>query len=58
MKTYKLVIKINNRDEVESIKETMVADERCMEIDGIELKDFMDAETISLLHDVSEIGIA
>ena len=58
MKTYKLIIKINNNNEVESIKETIEASERCLEVDGVELTEYMDLESISLLHDVNDIGIA
>ena len=58
MKTYTLVIKINDNEEVESIKETMTSDERCLEVDDMELTDFMDAEGVALLRDVSVIGFA
>ena len=58
MKTYTLVIKINDNEEVESIKETMTSEERCLEVDDMELTDFMDAEGVALLRDVSVIGIA
>ena len=58
MKTYTLVIKINDNEEVESIKETMTSDERCLEVNDMELTDFMDAEGVALLRDVSVIGIA
>jgi nicotinic acid mononucleotide adenylyltransferase len=58
MKTYKLVIKINNHDRIESIKETMTSDERCLEVDDVEITDHMDVDTISLLKDVNIIGLA
>tara|TARA_Y100001963_G_C6690954_1_gene404609 strand:- start:453 stop:629 length:177 start_codon:yes stop_codon:yes gene_type:complete len=58
MKTYKLIIKIDDKNEVQSIKETMVSDERCLEVGDIELTDFMDEESIGLLQDANEIGIA
>ena len=58
MKTYKLIIKINDNEEIESIKETMTSDERCLEVDDVELTDFMDAEGVELLKDVNVIGIA
>ena len=58
MKTYKLIIKINNRNEVEDIKETMTFDEDCLEVDGVELTDYMDIEAKSLLEGVRDIGIA
>ena len=58
MKTYKLIIRINNHDEVEDIKESMEYDERCLEVDDVELTDFMDNEAVSLLKDANVIGIA
>tara|TARA_R100001594_G_scaffold148617_1_gene204238 strand:- start:1059 stop:1235 length:177 start_codon:yes stop_codon:yes gene_type:complete len=58
MKTYKLIIRINDKDQIEDIKETMTSDERCLEVDDVELTDFMDLETISLLKDVNSIGLA
>ena len=58
MKTYKLVIKINDKEEIESIKETMTSSERCLEVDDVEITEFMDAESVKLLKDVSVIGIA
>jgi hypothetical protein len=58
MKTYKLIIKINNREQVESIKESMSYDKDCLEVDGQELTDFMDKDSISLLEGVRDIGIA
>jgi hypothetical protein len=58
MKTYKLVIKINNHDEIQSIKESMTSDEKCLEVDDVEITDHMDLEAISLLKDVNVIGLA
>ena len=58
MKTYKLIIKINDKEEIESIKETMTSDERCLEVDDMELTDYMDAKGVELLRDACEIGIA
>tara|TARA_Y100001963_G_scaffold123819_1_gene174101 strand:- start:32 stop:208 length:177 start_codon:yes stop_codon:yes gene_type:complete len=58
MKTYKLIIRINNKDEIEDIKESMTLDERCLEVDDVELTDFMDSDAISLLKDANTIGIA
>ena len=58
MKTYKLIIKIDAKNEVKSIKETIVSDERCLEVGDIEITDYMDEDSISLLQDVHEIGIA
>ena len=58
MDTYKLVIKINNHDEIQSIKESMTSDEKCLEVDDVEITDHMDLEAISLLKDVNVIGLA
>ena len=58
MKTYKLIIQIDDKDEVKSIKETIVSNELCLEVGDVELTDYMDDESISLLQDVYEIGIA
>ena len=58
MKTYKLIIRVNDQDEIEDIKESLEFDERCLEVDDMELTDFMDAEGVALLSDVSVIGIA
>ena len=58
MKTYKLIIKINDREEIEDIKETITFHEDCLEVDGVELTDFMDVEAKSLLEGVRDIGIA
>ena len=58
MKTCKLVIKINNHDEIQSIKESMTSDEKCLEVDDVEITDHMDLEAISLLKDVNVIGLA
>ena len=58
MKTYKLIIQIDDKDEVKSIKETIISNERCLEVGDVELTDYMDEESIGLLQDVYEIGIA
>jgi hypothetical protein len=58
MKTYKLTIKINDKEEIQSIKETLVSDERCLEVDDVEITDHMDAKGVELLRDACEIGIA
>ena len=58
MKIYKLIIKVNNHDEIESIKETMTSDEKCLEVDDVEITDHMDLEAISLLKDANVIGSA
>jgi hypothetical protein len=58
MKTYKLIIKINSKNEIEDIKETIIFDQDCLEVDGMELTDFMDVEAKSLLEGVRDIGIA
>ena len=58
MKTYKLIIRVNDKEEIEDIKETMMCDEKCLEVDDVELTDFMDLEAISLLRDANMIGIA
>ena len=58
MKTYKLIIRVNDNEEIEDIKETLVLNEKCLEVDDVELTDFMDLEAISLLKDANMIGLA
>jgi|TARA_Y100001973_G_C5207570_1_gene342746 tRNA(His) 5'-end guanylyltransferase len=58
MKTYKLIIRVNDQDEIEDIKESLEFDERCLEVDDMELTDYMDNDGVSLLKDANVIGIA
>ena len=58
-KIYTLVIKYDDdRDKIESIEEDIEVERRYWDVDGIELSDYWDKETIKELQDSTIVACA